>query len=524
MLLGLSARAAEDRRPTEPAQDLAQLQARLTTILIDTHTPGMGVVLADRGGMLWSAGVGLADVAAGKPATPDTLFRIASISKMFVAFAVLNLVEKGRLDLDTPVKEVLPEVAFTNRWEATDPIRVVHLLEHTTGWDEIHPKEFVHDDPRPVTLSEGLALGPDSRVSRWRPGTRYAYCNSGPAVAAAIVEKLTGQRFEDYVKETFFDPMGMPSADYFGVSPRTRTLLAKAYRADGTTPLPYRNFALRPSGALNASAREMGAVLLLLLRRGQSEKGRLLAEKSISRMETARSSYAAQGGLTVAYGLCNGTVYDDRARVWRGHSGATDGARSELYYLPEQGVGFFFALNAGSDRAMGEIGLQLMAYLTKTFPAPRPPPGQSVPADIARAYAGWYVPANPQVEALAFADEILGMTRLTFDGTGLVRRPLVAPPVRALTVDGTRFRALRSSVPNIALANTPEGRVVVWNDSVFVRISSARAWLEIVLLVLLLAAIVSVPLLALAGGVRWIVRRRQKPGVVRATLAIRVLP
>jgi CubicO group peptidase (beta-lactamase class C family) len=74
----------------------------------------------------------------------------------------------------------VPEVTFSNRWEATDPVRLVHLMEHTTGFDDIHLREYASNDPTPIALKEALAYGAASRVSRWRPGTRMAYCNSGP--------------------------------------------------------------------------------------------------------------------------------------------------------------------------------------------------------------------------------------------------------------------------------------------------------------------------------------------------------
>lgn len=526
MLLGSSSvRGAPPATPVDPAPDLPTLQARLAEIMRDTHTPGMGVVLANREGILWTAGIGLADVAAGRPATPETLFRIASISKMFVAFSVLKLVEEGRLSLDEPVRSLVPEVAFTNRWEATDPVRVAHLLEHTTGWDEIHPKEIVRGHPDGVTLTEGLAAGTDSRVSRWRPGTRYAYCNSGAPVAAAIVEKLTGTRFEDYVKETFFDPIGMPTADYFD-SAATRPLRATLYWGDRLRPLPYRNPALRPAGAISASARDMGAALLVLLRRGQSARGRLLSEESIRRMETPVTSYGAQGGLTIGSGLSNGVAYDDRGRVWRGHDGAIDGARAELYYLPEQGVGYFFAINSGSDVASGRIGRQLMAYLTKGAATPSPPPVQAVAADISRAFAGWYVPASPQLQIFACVDQILGLNWLSFEDTALVRKRLFVRDVKAPAVDGTRFRNEQLNVANIVLMNTDAGRIFVWNQAVFAKVSAARAWSSLVLLGSFLAAEVSVPLVALAAVVRWAVRRaRRAPrSASRTPRAVRVLP
>jgi hypothetical protein len=191
------------------------------------------------------------------------------------------------------------------------------------------------ENPRPLTLAEGLAVDPDSRTSRWRPGTFYSYSNAGPPVAAAVVEKLTGKRFEDYVRETFFDRIGMPTADYF-YPERTRGLLTNLYHRDGRTPYPYRHHPLRPSGALNASAREMGAYLRFLLRRGETDAGRILAEKSIQRMETSVSSYGAKAGLPGAYGLANFARPDRRGFWWRGHDGMREGARAHLSYRDDQ--------------------------------------------------------------------------------------------------------------------------------------------------------------------------------------------
>ena len=93
-------------------------------------------------------------------------------------------------------------------------MRIVHLLEHTTGWDDIHLPECAHNDPTPLTLQQGLEYHPHSRVSRWKPGSRFAYCNSGPAVAARVIEIVTGQEFEAYITENFFLSMGMNTASY----------------------------------------------------------------------------------------------------------------------------------------------------------------------------------------------------------------------------------------------------------------------------------------------------------------------
>src|SRR5262249_17487404 len=110
------------------------------------------------------------------------------------------------------------------------------LLEHTTGWDDLHLREYAKQAAATMGLKEALDYDHHSRISRWRPGTRMAYCNSGPAVAAHIVEKITGQQFEDYVAQNFFGPIGMKTASYFEL-PTLTTL----YHPDGKTPYPYWN-------------------------------------------------------------------------------------------------------------------------------------------------------------------------------------------------------------------------------------------------------------------------------------------
>ena len=178
----------KDEKPKPPSPS-DELQQQLEKILKDTHTPGVSVAIVRKDGPEWVTGLGTADVASGRAATADTLFRIGSTSKAFASLSILMLADQGKLTLDDPVHKLVPDVWFENRWESTDPIRVVNLLEHTTGWDDMHLREYAKQAPDSMSVREGLDYDHHSRTSRWRPGTRMAYCNSGPPVAAYIVEK-----------------------------------------------------------------------------------------------------------------------------------------------------------------------------------------------------------------------------------------------------------------------------------------------------------------------------------------------
>lgn len=135
---------------------LVSLKSAIEKVLEITKTPAVGIALVNKEGPIWIAGLGKASIEAGTDANENTLFRIGSVSKMFVALSLIKLQEEGKLSLQDKIRKWVPEVKFENRWEDTNPVRIVHLLEHTTGWDEMHLVEFAHDDPAPIELKEAL--------------------------------------------------------------------------------------------------------------------------------------------------------------------------------------------------------------------------------------------------------------------------------------------------------------------------------------------------------------------------------
>src|SRR6185436_2534655 len=129
-------------------------------------------------------------------------------------------------------------------------IELVHVLEHTAGFDDIHFRDYAFSDPN-VTTRGGIEFNTTSRIVRWPPGTRMAYSNMGPAVAALAIENVTGERFEDFVSREVFAPLGMSTATYF-----YNKSVATSYRHDASIE-PYSHIPVRPSGAISASSGDM---------------------------------------------------------------------------------------------------------------------------------------------------------------------------------------------------------------------------------------------------------------------------
>ena len=477
-----------------PAQSLDELRRQLEKILNDTHTPGVSIAIVHREEAEWVTALGKMDVAQNRAATADTVFRIGSTSKAFTALAILMLADQGKLSLDDPVHKLAPEVWFENPWESTDPIRVVNLLEHTTGWDDMHLREYAKDAAPTMGLREALDYDRHSRISRWRPGTRAAYCNTGPAVAAYIVEKVSGQRFEDFVQQNLFTPMGMKTATYLPPRAGTATTL---YHGDGNTPYPYWNILYRPAGSINASANDMATYLQFYLNRGVANGKQVVPPSCIDRMENPTSTWAAREGLKPGYGLHNYWSFHE-GFAYHGHNGGVEGGLTEMAYMPEYGVGYFFSINAGNGDAFDKIGKAIRAYMTRNLQKPALPSEQPLPAEAAD-YAGWYEPNSPRIERLRFMERLLGLSRVGFNGGKLTISNLGSRNDTFVSVGNRQFRYLpNKEAPEpvssaILLAPNVEGRFIqAGGMTTLRRIPTALALLEIVLTAFVLLSTLSI--------------------------------
>jgi CubicO group peptidase (beta-lactamase class C family) len=464
--------SAEERKVT-PAT-LEELRSAVAGVLEKRKVPAVGIAMVDRNGPVWIGALGKASLERDVDADESTLFRIGSTSKMFVALAVLKLVEEGRLSLDDRVAELVPELEFSNPWAESDPVRVVHLLEHTTGWDDIHLPDYAHNDPTPATLKEGLDFHPHSRVSRWVPGTRMSYCNAGPPVAAYIVQRITGRDFEDYVKANFFQPMGMETMTY-RLSKDVREKGVTLY-ANGNQPQDYWHLSMRASGSINASPRDMAKFVAFFLNRGSADGRELISPESLKRMETTVSTSGAKAGQETGYGL-NNYVHSYEQWAYREHNGGVNGGLSEFAYLPEAGLGHAILINSDDGVAFREISRLVRAYETRDLPASDVGKEREITAEN-RAIAGFYIPINPRQQVGAFLERVFGAERLGFEGDRLARKGLIGGDEQYyFPVSDTLYKSAKTGMIALSRATDPlAGPVVHAGSTVLQPVRGAVVW------------------------------------------------
>jgi CubicO group peptidase (beta-lactamase class C family) len=460
VLLLPSAVRAQQKNDLVHPKTLEELQKAMKDVLDKEHVPGAGVALIANGDLLWCGGIGLADVATKRGVTCDTEFRAGSISKTFVALALLKLQEDGKINLYARLQDVAPEIPFRNKWEAMRPVRVVNLLEHTAGFDDMEFCEVYNlRDRYDFPLLDVFKRFQKPQTVRWPPGTRMSYSNPGNAVAGYLIEKVTGEPFDRYIRETFLRPMGMEKADY-PFTDANRPLLATGYEGDPPKSAGYPFIYLRPAGDLKASPGELAKLVQFLLRRGRAGDAQLVKAESILRMETPETTLAARNGLRLGYGLANYSSVDGGV-VTHGHNGGIDGFLSSYRYMPEQNWGYVILLNSTtSPRALTETNRLVIDFLSKDYPKPQQAPINPPAAEL-KKLTGYYAPRAPRNQIFGFLDVLTGGIRIRLVNGKLMRSGLFGEADPLLCVGKNLFRGEKDPEGTIIFFTSESGAMAV---------------------------------------------------------------
>jgi CubicO group peptidase (beta-lactamase class C family) len=491
---------ANEQEKSTPPKTIAELKSAIEKVMEENKVPAVGMALVNADGPVWITALGKADKEKNVDAHENTLFRIGSVSKMFVALSILKLQEEGRLSLRDRVRDLAPDVAFTNPWEDTHPILVEHLLEHTTGWDDLHLIEYAHNDPAPASLKEGLDFHPHSRSSRWIPGTRMAYCNAGPPVAAYIVEKITGQPFEDYVQNTFFRPMGMENMTYFA-SDAYKQLGATLYQNE--KPQEYWHIIMRPSGAINASPRDMAKMVQFFIHRGMIDSVQLISDASLKRMETPSTTPGYQAGIENGYGL-NDFTSPHKSFVYRSHDGAVPGALTSFSYLPEYKMGYALMINASNGKALKLISDLIRGYQTNELEVRKVTKDAALTEQQA-AISGYYMPVNPRMQMLYFLEKIAAVQRIRCSEDSVFHKAILGGETsKYLPADGLRFKSAETGLVSMAQTTDPlAGEVIHTGWQILKRIPAVQAFGQLMLAVLWMLFMLSSVIFGLIWPIRY---------------------
>ena len=348
--------------PPMTAEDVeAFLDGVLPQQLERENIAGATVAVVKDGKVLFSKGYGFADVASKKPVSPEeTLFRPGSVSKLFTWTSVMQLYEQGKLDLDADVNQYL-DFKIPDAFGA--PITLKHIMTHTAGFEEQIKDLFSGDNETP-NLGEYLKTHIPARI--YPPGTTPAYSNYATALAGYIVERVSGEPFNDYVAEHIFKPLKMNRSTFVQPLPAEMVPnMSTGYRlASDTETVPFEIVTPFPAGSLSSTATDMSQFILAHLNEGTLNGAQIL------KPETARLMHSRLFALDdAANGMCYG-FYEESRNGHRiiGHAGDTIAFHSDLHLIPDTGVGFFVSYNSGGKGEVSGRNILWEAFVDRYYP------------------------------------------------------------------------------------------------------------------------------------------------------------
>ncbi len=456
--IGLALLALLAAAPTAAAlgpPDATRLDGLFAGLMETHHIPGAVLVVVEDGRVVVSKGYGVADLETRSPVDPQTtLFRVASISKLFVATAVMQQVELGRLDLDADVNGYLE--SFQLEPSYAEPVTLRRLLTHTGGFDDRFLRTAEPLERAPTPLGEYLARDMPPRVMP--PGKNISYSNHGYALAGYLVERVSGVPFAEYVRREILAPLGMDRSS-FGIPTPLPASLAQPYvwRGGRHHELGYDRLLDYPAGDLVTCGGDLARFLLAHLDGGRLGAARILPEARVAEMHRQQVSMAE--GLA---GWSLGFAVLDRPPVpARAHGGSWRGFGSHAVIVPERNLGWFVSTNHDFHPAFFDALNRELWETLVPGPSPDPPLPPADFAERAGDYVGSYV-ANRRVRSTVLKlGAMLFEMRVSLDETGaLVLAPAAGAglPLRLVETGPDRFVSDRGW-PRAVFARDAEGRV-----------------------------------------------------------------
>lgn len=391
----------------------AFLDGVIPTQIAQQDIAGVTVSVVKDGKLLFAKGYGYADVADKKPVVADkTLFRPGSISKLFTWTAVMQLQEQGKLDLDKDINEYLdfkiPE-AFGK------PITLKNIMTHTAGFEE-QLKDLFGGEKSP-NLGDYLKTHIPNRI--FPPGEVPAYSNYGAALAGYIVERVSGQPFDDYIEQNIFKPLEMNSSSFRQPLPENLAPnMSNAYILGSDKPKPFEIIGPYPAGSLSSTATDMANFMIAHLQNGKSGDAQILKPETAKLMHSRLFAMDDKANA-MAYGF-----YEESRNGHRiiGHAGDTVSFHSDLHLIPDAGVGFFISQNSAGKGQPGLRTLVWNAFVDRYFPV-KPTaelPTLETAKQDAAAVAGTYLPSRRAEKSLFRIMGLLGETSVSVNEDGTI--------------------------------------------------------------------------------------------------------
>lgn len=352
---------------TAMAQSLTkeQLKDSIEKIIKTKKIPGGIITVVSKDSVLFSSAYGYSDIKNSIKVKEDNLFKIASLTKTFTAMAIMRLVKEGQLSLDDELKKIAPEIPFKNKWKSTHPVKVKHLIEHKAGFNDYSYADLArrHKEKKYNNSLEVIKSYKSALESNWKPGLVTSYSNPGFSILGYIIEKKSGKRYENYIRDEILIPLGMQNSGFLNHFDATeQSLIVKGYTVIDSEIVKVKSKSRATTGLASTGMitnfDDMSKFLQYFLNEELQQNNSIIGMKGVTDMESLHSDFDTKNNIKTGYNLTlEDRVFGEKEFVFKGNSGLTDGFVSNFIYNRELDIGVFASTNlfGRSNRAIIDL-------------------------------------------------------------------------------------------------------------------------------------------------------------------------
>lgn len=351
--------------------------------------------------------------------TSDNLVHVGSVTKSVLALGILRLATEGKLNIDDNVQKYIPELAFNNPWQKSNPITIRHLLDHTAGISDLALWQFLSTSSKPNTpLIKAFQKNKNLLDVHTKPGTLFSYSNMGFTILGMVIESATSQKYEVYLDENLLIPLGMENSSFQFISQIGKDAnenLAMGHFEDGSTVASAPIY-LRPAGQFTTTANDMALFLKFMMSDGTINNVPFVSPFYLEKLGTPKTTIAVENGLDNGYSF-GVQKKDSYGRISLSHSGNIIGYKAYYYIFPVEKKAFFISYNMDHESAdYNKINKIIINYLNG--PDIKPSTTAFATEKELKSWNGYYVPVFSQFVPFRLLDYISGFTKFSVSQNG----------------------------------------------------------------------------------------------------------
>jgi len=458
-----------------------QIKDSIISILKNTDTPNAFVRVVSKDSILFQSEFGYADK--NTKLKKGSLYAMGSISKTFTALAIMKLVNEGKLSLNDKLKDITPEIEFYNKWEATHPVTIKHLLTHRSGFDDMHISALIKKRNTEFTTLEEVLTYSKSYQANWKPGLVFSYSNPGYILLGYIIEKTSGITYQEYITKNILLPLKMNNTTYYSLTKTENLITGYQQIENNIEPSDIPKLIGESAGGIYSNGDDMAKFLQFLLNENKQNLSGIITSKQAIQMEKLQSDFEISNNVLYGYSIgMYDLKYGNDKINFKKHNGSINGFSSDYLYNKDLNIGISVSRNLFGKSNSDIINLLVNNYIASSNVKPKKLTKQATHLSKFKDWEGTYKMLSNTNNLVDFINAPLRTMQIKIKKDSLYVTRFMSDAEVYSHIENNSFKDANESFTTLFLCNNENEKAIVFYEDTLVKINPLKYYTTLFLL------------------------------------------